>query len=297
MKLARYKGHIFLILSQTMIGASIVGTKELVTAGPANLILMFRFLVAFVVLMAFQSTLGRNRYASLKELNRTDWIYMVIQALCAGALFNFFIYLGLQYTSASLAGIITCALPAIVAIFSIIFLKEKLTPAMLMCILLALTGLVIVNLHNFHSAESMQLMGSILIVLALFPEAAYYILSKLHHNKLPTFLVAALLNCINLIVFIISVIFYHPVGTVEFFSHHVWLVLSVGTSSALFYTFWYLGSREVHGATVGLLTAFTPIATLLIAYIFLGEKITLVQTMGMLLVMLSIVFNVLRRSE
>ena len=46
------------------------------------------------------------------------------------------------------------------------------------------------------------------------------------------------------------------------------------------------------GTAAGLSTAFTPIATLLVAWIFLHETISMLQLAGMILVILSIVVNV-----
>ncbi|WP_264770462.1 DMT family transporter, partial [Coxiella burnetii] len=64
--------------------------------------------------------------------------------------------------------------------------------------------------------------------------------------------------------------------------------------SALFYVFWFSGCNHVSSSSAGLITAFMPIATLIIAYLFLGERITVFQLLGLGLVILSIVFNASR---
>ena len=58
--------------------------------------------------------------------------------------------------------------------------------------------------------------------------------------------------------------------------------------------FWLL---HVSGSTAGLLTATMPIGTLLIAWIFLGETISRLQMIGMLLVIASIILNALQQKR
>ena len=55
--------------------------------------------------------------------------------------------------------------------------------------------------------------------------------------------------------------------------------------------FWLLGSNNIRGSSAGLTTAFMPIVTLIISYVFLNEKISIVQFVGMVLVIFSIFFN------
>jgi len=69
------------------------------------------------------------------------------------------------------------------------------------------------------------------------------------------------------------------------------MMLAVGMASALFYVFWFYGCQHVKGSIAGLFTAFMPIATLCIAWLLLGEAITAVQALGMLMVIMSILFN------
>ena len=68
-----------------------------------------------------------------------------------------------------------------------------------------------------------------------------------------------------------------------------WLILFVlGLSSGLFYVFWFIGSQWVDGILASLSTAVMPVATVIIAWILLGEHLTELQSAGMGLVILSI---------
>lgn len=290
-------GYLLLLLAQCMVGVCIVCSKALLTNLSPISILTIRFIIAGALLIFLHTLFSKEKFAILKTVRRTDWIFIFLQALCAGALFNILLLWGLQHTSASAAGIVTSALPALVAIFSILFLKERMTFFTALCVVFAVLGLFMINISSVHSHEKHSISGDMLILLALIPEAAYYILAKLHQNKLPVFLISALMNIINIPIFLLwAGLYFEQISIPNTLSQYL-LLLAVGTGSALFYVFWFLGCKNIQGTKAGLTTAFMPIATLVIAYLFLNEKITLLQLLGMVLVIISIAFNVLQKTK
>ncbi len=286
--------YVLLILAQLMVSVSIVGSKALLQTTPADIILTARFAIGCVILFLLHVVFSKDKFQSLKTLNGKDWFYILLQALCAGAFFNLLLLLGLKFTTASVAGIITSALPAVVAVFSIIFLKERITLFTSACIIFSILGLLIINMRGFVSGNTSRLIGDLLIFLSLLPEAGYYILVKFHKNKLPIFLVSALMNGINIPVFYVMVLITHDKFPPNFTGMQILLLFVLGVSSALFYVFWILGCRQVRASMAALTTAVMPIGTLFIAWLFLGESITLMQLIGMLLVILAIIINALK---
>jgi len=288
-----YEGYIFLLLAQFMVGVSIVGFKVLLQSTPEVIILITRFTIGFLFLLVLH-WIFKGKFSTLKSLTRTDWLFIIAEALCAGALFNILLLSGLHYTSASVAGIITSALPAIVAIFSIVFLKEHMTLSIGLCIVFAILGLMIINIYSLHFDSANQIIGDILILLALLPEATYYILTKFHPNKLPVLLVSALITGINIPIFLFLALFQHHTFYSVISMAQILLLLMVGISSALFFAFWFLGCKKIRGTAAGLTATFMPITTLALSYLFLNETLSILQSFGMLLVILSIVFNARR---
>nr|WP_284700064.1 EamA family transporter [Coxiella burnetii] len=86
-----------------------------------------------------------------------------------------------------------------------------------------------------------QIYGDILILASLIPEATYYILSKLRPNKLPVFLVSALMNGINVLPFLLFLFLRHQSLLMQIAPEQYILLFIVGISSALFYVFWFSG--------------------------------------------------------
>lgn len=290
-----YLSYLWLILAQLTTGINITTSKYLLGTFNPVFLLFSRFLIATALLFVLhylRKTTGFvTKKQKLRDLTRRDWVFIIAQALCAGVMFNFLLLLGLHYTDASSAGIITSTLPAIVAVMAIIFLRERLTFFTGLCVSFAVAGLFVMNIDKVSTNFSSGLIGDAIIFLAILPEAAYYIMAKVYNSELPVFLLAGLINGINFFIMLLIILLTGHFPHHAFTTMNIFILLASGVSSALFYTFWFLGCRQVSGSTAGLFTTMMPLSTLLLAWLFLDEKITLLQFVGMGLVITSIIIN------
>ena len=290
-------GYSLLLLAQLMIAITIVVSKYLLIFIPVINILIVRFFIAFIFLLLMHIVVDKFEFKSIYYLSVTNWVVIIFQAVCAGFLFNIFLLLGLKYTSAGNAGIITSILPAIIIIFSVVFLKEKITISIIFCVLFSVLGLVIINAHSFYIGSSTQLYGCMLVFISLIPDAIYYISSKRHPNKLPIYLISSLINGINFLLFFILYVIYGNYGGFSNIAKELLFLIITGISTGFFYVFWLSACQRVKASIAGLSTAFMPIFTLIIADIFLGERITLFQILGMVLVVIAILSNVFKSGK
>lgn len=281
-----------LILAQVMVGINIVSSKYLVAYMPVLFIMTLRFILSGIMLYAIHWIIDpqrNNLRQHLSSLSKRDWVFITGQALTAGVFFNFLMILGLHYTTANDAGIITSTLPAFIALMSWMFLKEKFTYKISLCVGLATLGLIIISLNNVAGVNSHHShLGNSLVLLSMLPEASYYILSKLCPNRLPIFLVSAILNAINALVALPLLLIHFNWHSVQLTPFHFSILLLISLSSALFFIFWYLASTKVNGIMASLSTAVMPIATVVIACLALNERIFPTQIAGMCLVISSI---------
>lgn len=287
-----WRGVLFLISAQVLVGINIVSSKYLLQTTPILFLLVMRFALAAIILFAIHwlsSARKMSLFGYFTVLKRRDYYFLLGQALSAGIFFNCFMLLGLHYTDANMAGIITSVLPAIIALLCWIVLGEKLAGKTLLCIAIATFGLIIIALSKLSGQVVVlhSFFGDLLILLALLPEATYYVLCRLYLNPLPVFLTSSLFNSINallLLPFMLSFPGHIPPINIE-----LCLILVVlALSSGLFFVFWYYGSQHVDTIMASLLTAVMPLATVILAWIFLGERLTNGQYVGMSLVILSI---------
>ncbi len=289
-KLLSY-GMLWLVLAQVMVALNIVVSKSLLTTIPVIVLMTIRFGIATLVLLPLH-WLSPQRHTPLKQyfttLTRKDWIFLFAQALCAGVLFNCLILTGLHHTDANVAGIITSALPAMIALFSWLFLKEIISFKKGLCILLATAGLLIIACDKFTTVgDEHSFLGDAIVFLSLIPEAAYYILTKIHTSKLPVFLTSSLLNGINTLILLPVLLLQHG-NPLALISGHWLILIMLGISAGLFYVFWLFGSQQVDGMMASLSTAIMPIATVLLAWWLLHDGLNTHETLGLSLVLLSI---------
>lgn len=287
-----YKGLVFLMLAQSMVGINIVISKFLLSSIPVLIILAIRFALATFILLPLH-WMTPARQVSVKihfsTLRGKDWMFLVGQAMCAGVLFNCLMLAGLNSTDANVAGIITSALPAIIAVMSWLILGEKISAQKGFCVAFATAGLLVIGYGKLQGAGvSHSFLGDSIVLLSLLPEAAYYILCKLYSNKLPLFLTTALLNGVNALLLLPAIfLMYWDPSQITVVS---WFILFViGLSSGLFYVFWFLGAQRVDGVMASLSTAVMPVATVILAWAILGEQLTRIEFTGMALVISSIV--------
>jgi drug/metabolite transporter (DMT)-like permease len=285
------QGIILLALAQTLVGFNIVVSKYLLAYIPPLVLLEIRFLLATLILLSLHwiSPAGQKKMkVYFGELSPRDWLYLISQSLCAGILFNGLMLTGLHYTDANVGGIITSALPAITAFFSWLILNESISTQKVFCIIFATIGLLGIALEKIHGVASLHtFLGDGLILLAMVPEATYYIICKKYKNRLPLFLTSVVLNSINaVILFPTCFIFdWHPMRI----NPLLWLAAFLtGLSSGLFYVLWLRGTERVDGMMASLSTGWISISTTLLAWIILGERLSPIELTGMSMVMFSI---------
>jgi drug/metabolite transporter (DMT)-like permease len=284
------RGMLFLILAQVMVGVNIVFSKYILSSMPMLVILTLRFALAALILLPLHWLTPARKlpiYAYFSKLTLRDWCFIMAQALCAGVLFNFLILSGLRYTDANVAGIITSALPAIIALMSWVILGEKISGKKAICVCFATAGLIVIACDKLKGITvSHSFLGDMFVLLSLIPEATYYILSKIHTNTLPVFLISSLLNAFNAVILFCCIGFTWEPLTIHLMDGIILIIL--GLSSGLFYVFWYFGCQKVDGVMASLSTAVMPLATVIFAWMLLREQLTLGQAIGMGMVIFSI---------
>lgn len=278
---------IYLLLAQLMVAINVVGSRFLATHASMLAVLFVRFFIATLFLF-FAQWLRPQKGVQLKALHAKEWWLIIAQALTAGALFNALMLLGLNYTNASVAGMIISVLPAVIALGAVIFVKEHLSSNNMMCIALAVTGLLIINGQHLSMGQHHSLIGDVIILVALLPEAAYYILSRFYHNRLSLLMLSTLMNGINVIALIPLVLLTGINQVMGLDWHSLEILLITGIASGFFYIFWYVGSQNIPASIAGLYTAIGPIFIMIIARLFLHESVSSLELVGMVCIILSI---------
>ncbi|WP_248723379.1 DMT family transporter [Seonamhaeicola sp. ML3] len=245
------------------------------------LLLRMAFSFPFYLVVAF---LSRNKGNSDKITGR-DYIWVVIFGVIGYYLSSFFDFVGLTYIKASLERIILFIYPTIVLLINKVFLKQTINKVQVGAILLTYIGIIIAFGDEVSISGSDIYLGGFFIVLSAVTYAAYlsgsgWLIPKFGVVKFTSY--AMLVSCLC--------VFLHYLITnqADIFNLPT-EVYVLGFLIAIFATVIpsYLVSasiKMINSSNFAVIAGFGPISTIILAAIFLSEKLTLLQLLGALIV-------------
>lgn len=278
-----------LFLAQVCVGINIVLSKGLIEHINPLVLLAVRFSIASVFMFALVLTQHGYDHEQVRALNFRGWLVLLAEGIGAGVAFNFIMLHGLSYTDANSAGLITSLLPAVIIVMNLIFFRQRLTARMLQSVGLSIVGLVLINLGKNSAASINPLVGNLLVFLALIPDSLYYVFSKLYPLRIPALFKVLILNAINLPILYLVLLFTPEISLASINFYDWLLMVVIGVTSALFFVFWQAGIKRIDAAYAALSTAFMPLATVILAWLILGESLDFIKMAGMVLVIFSII--------
>jgi len=291
------QAYIELAVCQLIVGANMAAMKFVAPLMPVYVQLELRFLISTIILGLMQWYWAGSSFVRSSEpyrkVTRREWVCMAIMGLLGGLLFNLFMMEGIQITSAMSAGIIVSTTPAFLALFSFIFLKDILTKQKLLALMLAVTGIVILN-YDVASGEASfdSGLGDLLVFLSTIPEAMYTIVGKSLGNRLKPISVAFLVNAVNILYFAPLALYQYQTHSVDLLNPQLWLwTMIVAAGSLQFYILWQRGIQHVSGSTAALFIGLMPVGATLAAIICLGEEFGPYEAGGMMAVSLAILIG------
>ncbi len=251
-----------------IVGAYVGFSKLLVAVFPVFLLAWLRFAIAAVAM-----TTWLKRGVAEPALDRHSRGLLFLESFLGNFLFSICMLFGMRQASAVSAGIIMAGIPATVALLSWLFLREQLSMRMIVAILLAVAGVAVLALSKSNDAETTSLLGTALLIGAVFCEASYVVIGKRLTGNLSPKRISALINLWGLIL-------VTPFGAWAALSFDftrvtagVWggLVLYALAASMWTVWLWMTGLKKISAAKAGIFTVFLPITAALVGVIFLGE--------------------------
>jgi len=272
------KALFYLATSQFLIASNLVSIKYALQFISPEVYTSLRYLFAFV----FSLSLCFFTRPSFHQQDKKYLPILALQAISGGILFNLCMTFGLQYTDASMAGIITSLLPMVTILLSWIVFQAKISANNFMAIAICVFGLILVSGANPHAHH--RFLGDFFVFLALIPEATYYILTQRFPSPIHFSLNACLAFLLNALLFLL--LFHQQLMHLENISMGLWLLIGTqGLSLSMNYYFWLKGCEHASETTVALSTALMPLTTLCLAVLLLHEHLTAIQAVGSFLIL------------
>lgn len=262
-------------------GTSFVATKTVLLEIKPVTVIILRLILASTLLTIVALSTKRNFSINLKS---HGWIFILAMI----ATFHLWIQVtGLQYTTASNTGWIIGTAPIFMAILGLIFFKEKVPLLQLAGILIAMFGLLLlIGKGNILNIDLIENKGDLLVLGSAFTWGVYSMVNKkisLSYSPLMTILYLFLMMLVIIIPFNLS---SETLNSVINLSLIGWIsILFLGLfCSGIAYVIWARALRDMESAKVGAFLYFEPFVTVLAAWFFLNEVITLIMILSGLLI-------------
>lgn len=281
--------------SMALVGSYVALSKPLLAVMPVFVLAWLRYLIGAAAMPHWL-----RRPADEPPLTPRTHALLFVQALLGNFLFTLCMLYGVRLTTASAAGVIMAAIPAMVALQSWWLLRERLDARSLGAIALAALGIGLFSLDKGGGAPAAQgtwlglplpLWGNLLVLAAVACEAAYVVIGKRLTGRLGPKRIAALINLWGLALMT-------PLGAWAALDYDwsrmslpLWALLVFYALAASVWTvwLWMTGLRHVPAARAGVFTVMLPISAATIGVLVMGEHLTPLQWGAFALALLGLV--------
>jgi drug/metabolite transporter (DMT)-like permease len=276
-----------LAVAMALVGANVGVAKLLAEALPIPLIACLRCALACLVLWplarAIDGRRGRPDGAALRNL--------ALQAGFGTVLYNVGLLAGLRLTTALEGGLVLATLPAVVAIGSAAWLRERLSARQWAAVALAAGGMGAITLARLGGggAGGGSVLGNALIFAGVCGEAIYVLLAKRIVGRVPVLTASLWMQAFSAAMLLpLSLPGLGAVAALAEPRLAGLLVFHSLTASVLCLLLWYAGLKRAPASVAGVFTAFLPATAAVVAVALLGEAFTGVHAAGFALMLGSV---------
>jgi len=266
---APLSAYLFLISGMAVVGGYVGFSKIIVATVPVFLLATIRFGIAVVVMLPW--TFPKGGLALAWSRRGT----LVAESFFGNFLFSICMLSGVARTSAAAAGLIMSMLPAAVAVFSLIALRERIDARTTCAVLLAVVGVSSLTLGRGAASAvdpfDAAWFGNALMVGAVCCEAMYVVLGKrLTNASIGPMQISAWINLVGFVLML-------PLGIWQAWSYDfarittlLWILIVVYAiaASVLSTWLWLSGLRHVPASRAGIFTTALPITSALVGIAF-----------------------------
>jgi len=186
---------------------------------------------------------------------------------------------GTQRTTANIVQMLYTAVPLVAALFAYWFLKERLTPRKLWGVLVGFVGvmiLILLPIIENHSSFAGDLIGNLIIIIAILSFSLYVVLSKSLHKKYSPFLLMSAYVLTTTVVQLLLLPFTKQYFNPAALSSGTWLAILytsvVGTIG--YYVVYQYAIKDAGPVAASTILYIQPAVAAVWAFFLLGEHLT-----------------------
>lgn len=230
-----------------------------------------------------------SKKSTSKEIIRSNILILILGGICLSINW-IFLFEAYKYTDISSATICYYLAPIIVMFLSPIIFKEKLTVVKIVCILSAMTGMLCV-IGVYDSSGSNNFVGILYALAAACLYSCVIILNKFLKDM--SGLQSAFIELSIASLFLIPYVYFTDgISFSGVSSISIVLILIVGiVHTGIAYLFYFNSIQNLESQTVAIYSYVDPISAIIMSSLLLGEKMTILQVIGGILIIGSTFIN------
>lgn len=284
----KLKGYLLGIIAAASYGLNPLFTLPLYEAGMTpDSVLMFRYLFAIPILGVMLLWRGRNFRIKRRELPPLISLGLLF-ALSSLTLFQSY-----NYMDAGIASTILFIYPILVAVIMTTIFKEKMSKQTILCILTAISGIVL--LYRGDDGTTLSLIGTLLVLASAASYAIYIVgINQTSLRNVATLKVTFYVILIGTTLFIGRLTFTQGLQVPPLSEWRLWTnLLSLAIFPTVLSLFCTTKAIQYIGSTpTAILGALEPVTAVFIGVLVFNEVITLHIAIGLLLIIVSVTFVV-----
>ncbi|MEZ7766707.1 DMT family transporter [Haemophilus parahaemolyticus] len=272
---------IYLLLASFLWGTSFIAGKFAYETLDPALVVLFRLIIAGVIL--FPITL---RFIKENSKSDVDWKKIALLGFLTYPATFLLQFIGLQYTSASIAATMIGIEPLMVILIGQRFFKEKASLTIWLLGIIAFIGIFL--LVGLSDSEEISLIGCLLVLASTIVVALWLRLSKSVLGNLNPKVYTALSLQLGTLIGLPFMLLLVKDWNINFSYSSIIALLYLGIGCSLFANWaWNKGLSETETNKSGIFLALEPVFGVLFSIILLNDSLSITSWVGVALVILS----------
>ena len=243
---------------------------------PPTTVTLFRLAVPTVIILLFLTI------KKVKLFHGNNKLILLASTLNAGRVYLYTV--GFTFASIGNAIIILYTWPIFTTIFSILFLKEKVSKRTFFLLFIALAGTILIYLNKEFSFSDKNFIGMTAMLLSAAIYALTVIIFKKESEKYSKYETIFYQNIIGSIIFIPFIFLNKPLPTLSQTSIGIVYGALIGLVG---FVFFFSALKKLKASTVSFLSYTEVVSAIILAIIFFKEALTWNMIVGGLLIILA----------
>jgi drug/metabolite transporter (DMT)-like permease len=256
------------------------------------LALRMAFSLPFFLVVAARENQNKHSLA----LTARDKLTVIGLGLIGYYLASYLDFLGLQYISAGLERLILFLYPTMVVLISALVFKHKIGRTTWLALLISYAGIALVFLHDMHVLQHDAFTGSLLVFGSALAYAVYLVGAGHAIARIGATRFTAYVMTVACAACLLQFAVTHPVAALDLPLRVYGLSIAMAVISTILPAFLLAAAmRRIGSVHTSMIGSVGPVSTIFLAYVFLGERMSLEQIAGSVLVLAGVLMISLKR--